>query len=393
VQMEFRNPALRPADRREQFVETLHREYSCTEWQIEQAEQAVQLYHLFLEGEQARTVPVAGDGESSSSNGIERARSVKDILTEMCELLRLRHYSYRTEKTYLDWVNRYVAYGREHKCSLRSPQTVKEYLSYLAIKRQVASSTQNQAFNALLFLFREVLDIELNDLSKTVRAKRGRKLPVVLSVEETTELFKHMSGRADVVLRLIYGGGLRVSEALRLRVQDLDFANDLLFVRGGKGDKDRTTLLPKSLYSRLKEHLTDVDDLHKSDLSRGLGEVYLPYALERKYRGAGKKWNWQYVFPSDEVSVDPRNGKVRRHHLSEKPLREALRKAVSAAGIHKHVTLHTLRHSFATHLLHRGANIRTVQEYLGHNSLETTMIYTHVLRDITADPESPADLL
>jgi integron integrase len=261
------------------------------------------------------------------------------------------------------------------------------------LKRRVSSSTQNQAFNALLFLFRNILEIELPDLSKTVRAKRGQKLPVVMSIEEVQALFENLQGLPLLMVQLIYGSGLRLMELFRLRVKDIDFGLNAINVRGAKGDKDRTTVLPEAVKKELQAHLKRVKALHKKDLKSGHGKVYLPDALERRYPGAGKKWYWQYVFPSLRLSVDPRSGKIRRHHMNEKTIQIAVREASMKAGISKHVTVHTLRHSFTTHLLMKGVNIREIQELLGHKNVETTMIYTHVLRGMSNAPKSPLDNL
>ncbi len=266
-------------------------------------------------------------------------------------------------------------------------------MSHLAIKRQVSSSTQNQAFNALLFLFRYVLQVDLSDISQTVRAKRGPRLPAVLSVDEVRQLFCHLSGRDLLIAHILYGTGMRLMELARLRVSDIDLDDNSIFVRGGKGDKDRTTVLPQAVVVPLQEHLKRVKKLHNEDLAKGRGEANLPEALERKYPNAGKEWRWQYVFPANNFSVDPRSGKVRRHHISPDVVQRAVADAVRKANIPKHATVHTLRHSFATHLLMSGVNIREVQELLGHKNVETTMIYTHVLRDMSHAPKSPLDAL
>ena len=270
---------------------------------------------------------------------------------------------------------------------------VKDFLSHLALTKRVSSSTQNQAFNALLFLFRDVMKTELGDLSKTVRAKRGQRLPVVLSPEEVQSLFKNVKGLSLLILQLLYGSGLRLLELARLRVKDIDFGQNLIFVRGGKGDKDRTTILPQTVKSILEKHLDGTKKLHDRDLAGGYGEVYLPDALERKYPNAAKEWGWQYVFPAPKLSVDPRSGKIRRHHITEKTIQNAVKEAVKKAGIVKHASVHTLRHSFATHLLMNGVNIREIQILLGHKHVETTMIYTHVVRNMLSVPKSPLDNL
>jgi integron integrase len=296
----------------------------------------------------------------------------------------------------MDWVERFFHYISQvkkkdlHLAGLDSGD-VKDFLSYLALTKRVSSSTQNQAFNALLFLFRDVLKTELGDLSKTVRAKRGQRLPVTLSPEEVQKLFTHLKGLNLLILQLLYGSGLRLMELARLRVKDIDFGQNLIFVRGSKGDKDRTTILPETVKKILKSHLDEVKTLHDKDLAGGYGEVYLPDALERKYPNAAKEWGWQYVFPSSKLSVDPRSGKIRRHHISEKTIQNAVKEAVRKADIAKHASVHTLRHSFATHLLEAGHDIRTIQELLGHKHVNTTMIYTHVIRKKPSEIKSPLD--
>jgi len=316
----------------------------------------------------------------------------------MRQAIRIKHYSYKTERSYLEWAQRFMDYtSKVKKKDVRAAGLdsgdVKDFLSYLALTRKVSSSTQNQAFNALLFLFREVLKTELGDLSKKVRAKRGQRLPVILSPEEVQSLFKHVKDLNLLILQLLYGAGLRLLELARLRVKDIDFDQNLVFVRGSKGDKDRATILPQTVKDVLKKHLDEVKKLHEKDLSGGYGEVYLPDALGRKYPSAAKEWGWQYVFPSSKLSVDPRSGKIRRHHIAEKTIQNAVKEAVQKAGIVKHASVHTLRHSFATHLLMNGVNIREIQNLLGHKHVETTMIYTHVLRDVVSVPRSPLDSL
>ena len=363
------------------------------DWQIKQAQTAIQLYiGNFLNGDESSLEPNKHEAREKNFSDCSA------IIRKMKDAMRLKHYSYRTERSYIDWVKRFFAYmedvkkkdpGREGADS----SDVRDFLSYLAIRKRVSSSTQNQAFNALLFLFRDVLKTDLTDLGKTVRAKRGPKLPVVLSVEEVQELFRSVKGKELLMLKLLYGAGLRLMELVRLRVKDIDFDSNLIFVRSGKGDKDRRTILPESIKSRLARHLDDVKVLHEEDLAAGYGEVYLPDALERKYPNAAKQWCWQYAFPSSKLSIDPRSGKIRRHHISGKTVQNAMRKAVKRAGIPKHATVHTLRHSFATHLLMNGVNIREVQELLGHKNVETTMVYTHVIREMANIPESPLDRL
>ncbi|MBI4652102.1 integron integrase [Candidatus Desantisbacteria bacterium] len=316
----------------------------------------------------------------------------------MREAIRLKHYSYSTEKTYIDWAQRFYNYVLNEKKKNISElnfdeNDLKDFLTYLAITRRVASSTQNQAFNALLFLFKNILNISVNNLGETVRAKRGPKLPVVLSTQEVQKVFAGSSGTRLLILKLIYGAGLRLMDLLRLRVKDIDFDYNTIFIRGGKGDKDRTTMLPQKIREDLIKHIEKVKALHEDDLNKGFGEVSLPNALDIKYPNAPKELGWQYVFPSANLSVDPRSGKIKRHHLNEKTVQNAMKNAVKKAGIIKHATVHTLRHSFATHMLMNGVNIIEIQDLLGHKNVETTMIYTHVMRDMSNAPKSPLDLL
>lgn len=374
----------------QEFLDYLKSRGNVSAGLVRQAQEALQLYlNHFQDGVRFRQLRFGQqDGPALSS--------MNDVLTEMKRLIRLRHYSYSTEQTYLDWAKRFFAYMAEtEKGDLKGygGDDVKRFLSHLALKHKVSSSTQNQAFNALLFLFREVLKQNLGELSGTVRAKRGIKLPVVLSVEEVKMLFTHLTGRGFLIAQLLYGSGLRLMECARLRVKDIDFDGNLLYVRSGKGDNDRTTILPQSARDGLRSHLEQVKVLHEKDLAAGHGEVHLPDALARKYPNAGKEWAWQYVFPAQHLSIDPRTGKIRRHHVTDKTIQSAIGKAIRAAGIVKHATVHTLRHSFATHLLANGVNIREIQDLLGHKNVETTMIYTHVLRNMSNAPRSPLDLL
>lgn len=379
--------------RSENFLAHLQKSQNIADWQLDYAREALKLYIYHF------------GGNGLSKTAIDKSRSVKNCLPDYPQIvrslrssIRIKHYAYKTERSYIGWVKRFYEYIAKvkkkdlQKESLAS-EDVRDFLSHLALKLKVSSSTQNQAFNALVFLFRNVLIIELNDLKKTVRAKRGPKLPVVLSKDEVGQIFKHAAGKDLLLLQLLYGTGIRLMELLRLRVQDIDFDSNLIFVRSSKGDKDRTTMLPEMIKDRLRQHLKEVRDGHEKDLLDGYGEVHLPYALERKYPNAAKQFGWQYVFPSSRLSVDPASGKVRRFHLSEKTLQNAMAEAVRRARIIKHATVHTLRHSFATHLLLSGTNIRQVQELLGHNNVETTMIYTHVIRDVSNAPESPLDKL
>ncbi|MDP2805639.1 MAG: integron integrase, partial [Gallionellaceae bacterium] len=270
-------------------------------------------------------------------------------------------------------------------------QDVEAFLTHLAVAGKVSASTQNQAKSALLFLYREVLEIQLPWLDNVTQAKAPKKLPVVLTVAEVQAVLLRLSGSHLLIASLLYGGGMRLMEAVRLRVKDVEFARHEIIVREGKGFKDRVTMLPESVATSLKAHLAKVKTLHEEDLAQGYGEVYLPFALDKKYPNAGREWGWQYIFPSKNLSVDPRSGKTRRHHLDEKGVQRAVKQAVRDAGLVKPATPHTLRHSFATHLLQSGYDIRTVQELLGHSDVSTTMIYTHVLNKGGKGVVSPLD--
>ncbi len=301
------------------------------------------------------------------------------LLDRLRSELRARHYSLRTEEAYVAWVRRYVLFhGKTHPLEM-GPHHVNRFLSHLATGRNVAASTQNQALSALLFLYQHVLGAPLPDVGDLVRARTPHRLPVVLTRDEVRAVLARLDGAPKLAALLLYGAGLRLLEALRLRVKDLDFALNQLTVRDGKGRKDRVTLLPAALKEPLAAHLDEVRALHQRDLAEGFGEALLPDALATKLRGAGRFWGWQWVFPGRLRSVDPRTGIERRHHLHETVLQHAVRDAVRAAGIVKPATCHTFRHSFATHLLEDGYDIRTIQELLGHNDVSTTMIYTHVL--------------
>ena len=315
------------------------------------------------------------------------------LLDRLRDRIRLKHYSIRTEDAYTHWVRRFILYhGKQHPRDLGAVE-VTAFLTDLAVKGRVAASTQNQAKSALLFLYKEVLGVELPWLTGIEGAKAPRHLPVVLTVDEVRALLERTSGTSGLILRLLYGTGMRVMEGVRLRVKDVDFTRSEVLVRDGKGAKDRVTMLPGTLNLPLREHLVRVRKLHESDLQAGLGAVQLPYALERKYPNAPREWIWQYVFPSMRVSTDPRSGRVGRHHADGKALQRALREATREAGVTKHATPHTLRHSFATHLLEGGYDIRTVQELLGHADVQTTMIYTHVLNRGGRGVASPLDRL
>jgi integron integrase len=381
------------ADRVQRFRERLEGEGHWGEWQVNQAEQAVRLYFVnFLkitDWRQKKRLAQVRDPDGRVDGAA--------ALAQMRERLRLKHYSYRTEITYTEWVERFFGYLKEKDQTagppVVSPELIRNFLAHLALERRVSAVTQNQAFNALLYLCREVLDIDLGPIDQAVRAKRGDRLPVVLSVPETANILGQMSGALRLMASVIYGGGLRVSECCRLRVKDIDFDQGLLFVRAGKGDKDRSTLLAESVKAPLREHLEQIRKIYDQDRASGVAGVYLPDALARKYPSAATEWAWFWVFPSPTLSTDPRAGVVRRHHVSDGAIQRAVKEASRKAGIHKPVSVHTLRHSFATHLLLNGVDIRQIQDYLGHASVETTMIYTHVVKEFRNPAQSPLDMM
>jgi integron integrase len=323
----------------------------------------------------------------------EVERQFSELVEAVKTEIRTRHYSYRTETAYLDWVRRFIAFHNyANPSGLDAPTAVKTYLDYLAVEREVAASTQNQALNALVFFYGQVLRKPLGEMEEFTRAKRPRRLPEVMTRDEVQTLLSQMSGITGLMAGVMYGSGLRLMECVRLRVKDIDFAQHQIMVRDGKGQKDRVTMLPERFAAPLQEHLVRVKAIYEQDLAQGTAEVYIWPALGRKYPNAGKEWIWQYVFPAKSLSVDPRSGKVRRHHINENLLQKAVKEAAARAAINKQVSCHTLRHSFATHLLEARYDIRTVQELLGHANVVTTMIYTHVLNRPGLSVKSPADI-
>jgi integron integrase len=317
---------------------------------------------------------------------------VPKLLEQVRDLIRLKHYSLRTEAAYLHWIKEYITFHKKrHPAEMGNPE-VSQFLTHLAVSRKVAASTQNQALSALLFLYSQVLQQPFDWLEDVQRAKKPSKLPVVFTKEEAHAVLRHLDGSKWLMASLLYGSGLRLMECLRLRVKDIDFGYGQIMVRDGKGQKDRVTVLPETLKEPLQRHLEKVKALHQKDLREGFGEVYLPFALEQKYPKASREWSWQYVFPATKRSIDPRSGVVRRHHIDETVLQSAVKEAIQAANITKPGSPHTFRHSFATHLLEAGYDIRTVQELLGHKDVSTTMIYTHVMNKGGKGVRSPLDL-
>lgn len=354
---------------------------SHEDWQILQARDAVRLYLYFSDKS-----PTANSTVSSSDH------EWVELNERMTNALRLRHRSFRTEQSYNAWVRRFGVF-LGHK----SPRTIEQsdlqrFLSSLAVERKVSASTQNQAFNALLFLFRHVLDKKVSGMEATVRSNRPRKLPVVLSREEVRSILEAMNGVTWLMASLIYGGGLRIEECLKLRLKDIDFDRGFLTVRSAKGNKDRQTLFPKNLAEPLRNHLSDIRIIHEEDRRNGIEGVSMPGALEYKYPNANKELGWFWVFPSANLSADPLTNTIRRHHMYPTTVQKAFKQAREKAGVVKQATVHTLRHSFATHLLEAGYDIRTVQELLGHANLQTTMIYTHVAKKNMLGVVSPLDM-
>jgi integron integrase len=316
----------------------------------------------------------------------------RKLLDQVSDVARLRHLSLRTEETYRNWIKRFILFhGKRHPRDLDA-EAVRRFLTYLAVEDRVAASTQNQAFNALLFLYRQVLKVELPKIEGVERARQSKNLPVVFTKEEANSIITHLKDESRLIASLLYGSGLRIMEAVRLRLKDIDLARNEITVRDGKGEQDRLTMLPQSLKPALSVQLQTVRRLHDEDLKRGGGEVYLPYALERKYKNAARDLLWQYLFPANKLSIDPRSGKKRRHHVAEQNVQRAVKTALRAAGVNKNGSCHAFRHSFATHLLEDGYDIRTVQELLGHKDVRTTMIYTHVLNKGGRGVRSPLDV-
>jgi integron integrase len=389
-----------PAQVRE-FLEGLERQPQIKEWQVGQASEALRIFyqkHLrapwaepWPEAAARTPVAVAVVGAAEIVDAVENP-TLAATLARMRTEIRLRQYSIRTEKSYLEWVARYLAFHRFRDPKILDGEAVKSFLEYLVERRNVAAGTQNQALNALVFLYEQVLRQPLGELGEFLRAKKPKRLPTVLTRSEVERLLGQMDGMSKLMAGLLYGSGLRLMECVRLRVKDIDFERRQILVREGKGRKDRLTMLPQRFAEALHTHLHGVRGQHERDLDNGFGEAYLPPALALKLRTAARQWGWQYAFPASRLAADPRDGTVRRHHVHESVLQKAVKLSARQAGLVKYVTCHTLRHSFATHLLEAGSDIRTVQELLGHSDVSTTMIYTHVLNRPGMTVQSPVDL-
>jgi len=316
----------------------------------------------------------------------------KKLLDQYRDHIRLKQYSSRTEKTYISWVREYILFhNKRHPREMRVPE-INQFITHLVVERKASASTQNQALSAIMFLYRNVLHIELDETTLNfVRPKKGKRVPTVLSKEEARAIIANMSGTYKLMAQILYGSGLRIMECLRLRIKDIDFENHRIIIFDGKGGDDRATMLPDSLIPALRKHIQQVGILHQKDLAAGFGSTFIPYGLDKKYPHAHKQWIWQYLFPASALYTDPETGLTRRHHIHETALQKAIRTAVKLSKIDKRVTPHTFRHSFATHLLQNGYDIRTVQELLGHKDVKTTMIYTHVLQRGANAVKSPLD--
>jgi integron integrase len=392
----------------EAFLADLAKRPAIADWQVRQAKQALRiLYERFLPQyapeKRAAVAPAVKHSLQEATTKTDRfrdhvtpgevERQFSDLVEAVKTEVRCRHYSYRTETSYLDWVRRFIAFhDYADPRGFDASGAVRTYLDYLAVEREVAASTQNQALNALVFFYGQVLRKPLGEMEEFARAKRPRRLPEVMTRDEVQRLLSKMDGIPGLMAGLMYGSGIRLMECVRLRVKDIDFARHQIMVRDGKGQKDRVTMLPDRFAAALQEHLARVKAIHTQDLAQGNADVYIWPAMARKYPNAGKEWIWQYVFPAKGLSVDPRSGKVRRHHINENLVQNAVKEAAIQATINKRVSCHTLRHSFATHLLEAGYDIRTVQELLGHANVITTMIYTHVLNRPGLSVKSPADI-
>ena len=313
------------------------------------------------------------------------------LLDRLRWILRAKHYSIRTEQAYVDWTRRFILFHNKRHPDEMGEKEISDFLSHLAVEKNVSASTQNQAFSALLFLYQQVLDRKLDFIDNVQRVTRPAKLPVVFTPAEARAVLRQLNGDHQLMAELLYGSGLRLMECLRLRIKDIDFGYNRITVRDGKGLRERVALLPQEVRRSLRVHLERVKEIHRKDLAQGAGKVYLPFALKRKYPNAERAWIWQYVFPALKLLVDPRSGEIRRHHIAEKNLQNSVKLAIRAAGIKKAASCHTFRHSFATHLLESGYDIRTVQELLGHKNVATTMIYTHVLNRPGIHIRSPLD--
>lgn len=358
-------------------------ESKYADWQIRQALNAVALYKVFVK-------------KDVKPEQVDQKKELQKVDFKNYEIatrnsIRLRHLSYRTEKSYLNWLHRFFHFLSQNQIEKTDQEALRVFLTFLSVKRKVAAGTQTQAFNALLFFYRNVLNVQVNDLFSVVRARRKPKLPVTLTKEEIRKIFSIISARYLLIFRLLYGSGLRLNECLSLRIKDLDINDGTITVRSGKGGKDRLTIFPASLKDAMKDHLMNIKQIFETDRELNYPGVALPGALEKKYPNAGKEWAWFWVFPSHKLSIDPYSSIQRRYHLYDSSVQRAFHQALLSSGIPKKASVHTLRHSFATHLIEAGYDIRTIQELLGHSNIQTTMIYTHVAQKNKLSVISPLD--
>jgi len=366
-------------EQKKQFLSDMAKQHE--DWQVKQADTALRLYDYFL----SQTI------SSETGKPFSQEEKWQFLEEKMRNALRLRHRSLSTEKTYLIWLRGFKGFIGQKDPHQLEGRNLQDFLSHLAVEKRVSSSTQNQALNALVFLYRHVLEKDIDQELSAVRAKQRRHLPVVLTQKEIQSIFDQLSGTLKLMAMLIYGGGLRLQECLQLRVKDIDIEQNILIVRSGKGDKDRRAILAEAIKDNLIKHLSEIRSVYDQDRKDEITGVWLPGALEKKYPNAGKEWGWFWLFPSKSLSIDPRSNIVRRHHVHPTLLQKAFKVAVGKAGITKQASVHTLRHSFATHLLEQGYDIRTIQELLGHRNLQTTMIYTHVASKNILGVRSPLD--
>ena len=373
------------SDEKADFIFWLSSEFE--EWQIKQADHALRLYRHFLSIANNKTKCLKSNDKLKQ----DCCEAWKLAAQEMRRILRLKHLAYRTEKTYMNWLRKFCGYIKRKNPSELTSKEVVDFLSYLAVECNVSCSTQNQAFNALLFFYRNVLHTKLDDIASTVRAHDKRRLPVVLTSLEIEKVLSKLKGKYKIMGMIIYGGGLRIMECIRLRVKDVDIERGTISVLFGKGGKSRQTLLSNRVKDDLLIHLDRIQKVYKQDREDKVAGVKLPGALQKKYVNAGVEFGWQWFFPSASLSIDPKTKTVRRHHLTPNTFQKQFKRAVFEAGINKRASVHTLRHSFATHLLEKGTDIRTIQELLGHSNLQTTMIYTHVAKKNVLGVKSPLD--
>ncbi len=364
-------------EEKQNFLEHLSKNHE--EWQVKQADLAIKLYNFFLLK------------RSKSDFNHLTSREWEVLINDTLKALRLRHRSYRTEKAYLGWLMRFKEFVKEKHPQNLTGEDVQNFLTHLAMEKKISASTQNQALNAILFVFRHVLKKDIGGYIDAIRARQKRRLPVVLTKREVRQVLDKMTGEQRLMAMLIYGCGLRVSECIRLRIKDIDLEQGIIIVRSGKGDKDRITILPEKLKDELIRHMEGIRKIYEEDRKNNLAGVALPNGLERKYPNAGKEWGWFWLFPSRSLSIDPRTNTIRRHHVHISTIQRAFKQAIKKAGIEKPATIHSLRHSFATHLLEDGYDIRVVQELLGHKHLQTTMVYTYVARKNLTGVKSPLD--